>query len=131
MKVPWIWKGLGWFLIVVPLIGLVGMFRLVMEFGFSYIFSIIGVLLWISLISVTISVIVGVLLIKGSIWGYHLAKVLMVIAIINIIFLMFDFELKTIVSQIVRIIILCNVIYSNTTNLYLSELRNNKRKVNV
>lgn len=131
MKVPWIWKGLGWFLIIVPLFGLVGLLRLVMEIGISYIFYVLGALMWISLFSVVFSIIVGVLLIRGSIWGYHLTKVLMVISIINIIILLFDFESRAVFSQIIRIIILGKVIYSNTTNLYLSELRNSAKGIEV
>lgn len=123
MKVPWIWKGLGWFLVVVPLLGLVGLFRVAMEFGIHFIFSMFGMLMWISLMSV--------LLIRGSIWGYHLTKVLMVIAIINLIYLIVDFEWKTVLSQFVRIVILGKVIYANTTNLYVSELRYRAKEVKI
>ncbi|MBO0423783.1 hypothetical protein [Enterococcus plantarum] len=131
MKVPWIWKGLGWFLVVVPLLGLVGLFRVAMEFGIHFIFSMFGMLMWISLMSVIFSVVVGVLLIRGSIWGYHLTKVLMVIAIINLIYLIVDFEWKIVLSQFVRIVILGKVIYANTTNLYVSELRYRAKEVKI
>lgn len=123
MKVPGIWKGLGWFLVIIPLMGLFGLLKIIVEIGIGYTFAVLGLLMWLSLLSVVFSIVVGVLLIRGSIWGYYLTKVLMVISVINIVFLLFDFDLRSFVSLIFRLIILSKVIYADTTNLYLSELR--------
>ncbi|MGM0218253.1 hypothetical protein [Enterococcus sp. AZ126] len=129
MKVPGIWKGFGCFLIVVPLMGLFNLLKLSVKFGFDDIYAILGIFMWFSLLSVLFSISVGVLLIRGSIWGYHLSKVLLAITVINGIFLMFDFDPATFYPLLLRFILLYKLIYSKTTNLYLSELRYNANKI--
>ncbi|MGX7264506.1 hypothetical protein [Enterococcus crotali] len=130
MKVPVMWKVLGCFLVVVPLIGLFGLVKLGAELGIGIVYEALGTIMWLSLFSVIFSVIVGVLLFKGSIWGYHLTKVLIGISVLNGVLLIFDFDPVTFYSLLIRIIVLSQVIYSKKTNLYLSELRHNaKRKI--
>lgn len=123
MKTPGSWIALGWFLLVGPVIGAFGLIKLILEFGFAYIAAVLGVLMWISLVSIVFSIIVGILLIRGNILGYHLTKVLIVISFINVFLLVFNFDSSSFMSTVIRIVLLSKVMYSKTTNLYVSELR--------
>lgn len=129
MKVPGMWKGLGWFLIVTSIIGIFTLLKLVTEIGMMYAAMFLGWLFWFSLISALFSIGVGVLLIKGSIWGYHLTKVLFVLAIINVLLVLFNYDTSSLVSILIRVSLYCNLLFSKQTDLYLSHLRYTASKI--
>nr|OTP48807.1 hypothetical protein A5881_002511 [Enterococcus termitis] len=49
MKVPVMWKVLGCFLVVVPLIGLFGLVKLSAELGIGIVYEALGAIMWLSL----------------------------------------------------------------------------------
>lgn len=129
MNVPGMWKGIGWFLVITSVIGVFALLKLVTEIGIMYAAMFLGWLFWFSLMSVLFSIGVGVLLIKGNIWGYHLTKVLFILAILNVLLVLFNFDTSSLVSVLIRISLYCNILFSKQTDLYLSHLRYTASKI--
>ncbi|MGC6767686.1 hypothetical protein [Enterococcus sp. LJL51] len=126
MSVPKGWKWIGWLLCIGSVIQL---YQLIQVFEIAMYVSDLLIYLVIVLSFNVVNGLTGIFLIRGSIIGYHLTKVLIILTLVFPVLELLTFGKAEILSVLVRLFILSRIVSKNS-DLYLTHLRLEKSERN-